>query len=806
MTARKITSTKINFDAITKLLDSAEAEGRNTLYEHEVYQLLDYSGCGTAPISVFLPRGEPRTDEDLKALPGDRVVLKIAARSFIHKNIIQGVRVVPNTVESIRSVQQQMLDEIPVNYIAYLTANSDRIPPGLKGLQGDQLREAIEQDIIGVLAVQYTDRETDTFDHGLLLGIAHRREFGMTISAGLGGNDGELYARELPLSRSVVSASTELTDRETFFNLFTNTIACKKLHRPGKDKSLSATDEKLIDCFGRLMEIANYFSPFNSDTSHVLDILEFNPLALVDGTLVPLDGICRFGKSAQVPASKPVEKIHKLLHPDSIGIIGVSATKMNFGRIMLKNIINSGYDKNKMTIIKPGDDAEIDGVQCVPDLKSLDHKLDLFVVAVSADVVFGLVDEVIETNAAETVMLIPGGLGETQASREPVRKMIARMQEAHRNLPDGGPLFLGGNCLGVVSHPGKYDSWFVPQERLPRKQIRKRRNTAFISQSGAFMITRMSKNPWLDPAYAIATGNQNDICHSDMINYFADHDGIDVIGMYIEGFKDLDGLAFAKAVRRAVINGKDIVIYKAGQTDPGKNATIGHTASIAGDYDICVSLLTQAGAMVTKEFTDFADLVYAASYLHHKKIGGNRLGAVSGAGFETVGMADNIQAGGFSMEMATLEPATLERLAEILRAKKLDALMEVRNPFDINPGADDEAHLDCTAAFAQDPNVDAVVVGMDPISPMIMGLEQSSRPGFDISNDNSQANTLPKLVETTDKPIIGIIEGGTLYDAFAARLKNQEVCIFRATERGVHALARYTAGRLNADRIRRKAT
>jgi len=154
------------------------------------------------------------------------------------------------------------------------------------------------------------------------------------------------------------------------------------------------------------------------------------------------------------------------------------------------------------------------------------------------------------------------------------------------------------------------------------------------------------------------------------------------------------------------------------------------------------------------------------------------------------------------MEMATLEPATLERLGEILKEKKLDALMEVRNPFDINPGADDEAHLQCTAAFAADPNVDAVVVGMDPISPMIMALEQSSRQGFDINNNNSQANSLPQLVASTDKPIIGIIEGGPLYDTFTARLMDQEVCIFRSCERGVHALVHYVEGRLNADRIR----
>ena len=168
-------------------------------------------------------------------------------------------------------------------------------------------------------------------------------------------------------------------------------------------------------------------------------------------------------------------------------------------------------------------------------------------------------------------------------------------------------------------------------------------------------------------------------------------------------------------------------------------------------------------------------------------------------------MADNIRVGDFTMNIATLEPATRERLAQILKAKKLDALMEVRNPFDINPGADDEAHMDCTAALAEDPNVDAVVTGMDPSSPMIMSLEESSRPGFDINNERSQTHTLPKLVAETEKPIVGIIEGGSRYDKFAEKVMNQEVCTFRSCERGVHALARYVEGRLNAARIRNKS-
>jgi acyl-CoA synthetase (NDP forming) len=450
-----------------------------------------------------------------------------------------------------------------------------------------------------------------------------------------------------------------------------------------------------------------------------------------------------------------------------------------------------------MTIIRPGE-SEIDGVPCAESLAALEHKLDLLVVAVAADAVFELVDELIECNAAESVILIPGGLGETQASVAATAAMKARINGAHTRA-GGGPIFLGGNCLGVVSHPGGYDSWFIPRERLPKPQKKRRRNSALISQSGAFMISRISKNPWLDPAYMTALGNQSDITHGDMLNYYADNTDIDTIGVYVEGFNDLDGLSFARAVRKAVCNGKQVVVYKAGRTAAGTAAALGHTASEAGDYPLCDSILTQAGAMLASSFSEFDDLFYIADRLHGKTIGGNRLAAVSGAGFETVGMADSIAP---FLTMAAVSAATKQRLEDILIAKRLDALMEVRNPIDINPGADDEAHVQCTAAFAEDAEVDAVVVGLDPLSPAMRALAQCSRPNFDIHNENSIVQLLPQLVDAQDTPIIGVVDGGPLYDDMCEQLMDNGVCTFRSCERAVAALARYTESRLRAERIK----
>ena len=166
-------------------------------------------------------------------------------------------------------------------------------------------------------------------------------------------------------------------------------------------------------------------------------------------------------------------------------------------------------------------------------------------------------------------------------------------------------------------------------------------------------------------------------------------------------------------------------------------------------------------------------------------------------------MADSIASDTFAMEMGALEPGTVRRVEEILVAKKLDALVEVRNPIDINPGADDEAHLQITEAFLQDPNIDAVVVGLDPTAPSVRALGESQlRPGHDIKDPKSTVHLMPPIVNRNDKPIVGIVDGGKLYDAMCVGLMDQGVCVFRNSARGTRALVHYIEARLYADTIR----
>lgn len=665
-------------------------------------------------------------------------------------------------------------------------------------------RDTLDATELGILVSELGLRLDAAASAGgveLRVALHHTPEFGLVLSAGAGGLDAELGPEHFRKDRAAVSAVAELTDADDFLTLFRRTIAYRKLAVLAQRSGQPLPDERLRACFGRLLALAARFSPA-ADADITLRRLELDPLQ-AEADLVARGAYCEVGEPVARRNSRPVHKIDKLLHPRSIGIIGVSASGMNFGRLILSNMLKSGCSRERLTIIRPGE-REIDGVRCVESLKELDHKLDLLIVAVAASAVYELVDEIIETGAVESVMLIPGDLGETRRSREPAAALAARINAAHAR-GDGGPIFVGANCLGVVSHPGAYDSWFIPKERMPTPRNGGERTSVLVSQSGAFMVVRRTMNPWLDPRYMVALGNQTDLTHGDLLGHFAERPDIETIGMYVEGFKELDGLDFVRAVRRAVLNGKQVIVYKSGRTQPGAAGVMGHTASVAGDPVLFEALVRHAGAIVTEDFTSFDDLMYIAGALHHKTIEGNRLAGLSGAGSGAVAIADSTESDTFSMRMGELAPATIERLGEILKAKRLDALVEIRNPIDINPGADDEAHLQVAEILAADPNVDAVVVGLDPTAPSVRGLERSAmRPGFDLDDPDGTVHLMPAIVARNDKPIVGIVDGGSLYDAMAERLMDQGVCVFRDCARGTRALVRYVEARLQAGTIRHR--
>lgn len=791
----------IQFAPITELFRQAHAEGRTCLLEHEVYALLGYSGAETPPRHNFLSRNVRPTEEACLALPGDKTVLKIVSPLIVHKTELGGVRIIPKTMDRIRSAVRRMLCEVPEKYADWLERHPQAAPPAYQGLSGAALQNAISRDLRGVLQVQYMPPDSTAFGNELIVGLRRTREFGMVISAGLGGTDAELYAERFRKGQAIVAAPVALSDGQSFFELFRTTVSYRKLAGLTRGQQRIVTDDQLIECFESFIRLGNYYSPLNEEAPFVIDELEINPFSFSDFLMTPLDGMCRFTLPQPRASERPYKSIHHLLHPRSISIAGVSARRRNYGRIILENILAAGFDASAVTLIRPGGEPDESGIRCVASPADLPEPSDLLIVAVSAPQVPALVDDILEHRSARSVMLIPGGMGETEESRDTAAALAARMAEAH-NSPDGGPVFLGANCMGVISRPGNYDTWFIPAAKLRQDARPPYRRIAIFSQSGAFLLNRYSQTPELRPAYLISLGNQTDLSLGDMMRYFRDSETVDVIAVYVEGFRDLDGLAFAQAVRDAVCAGKQVIFYKAGRTPEGQSATSGHTASLAGDYMVCESSLRQSGAIVARTFTEFQDLILLADAFGSMPIRGTRLGAISGAGFEAVGMADNIQSEEYSMTLGALSPRTRAAMHQLIADKHLDRLVTIANPLDINPGADDETHARMAELMLADDTIDAVAIGLDPLSPVTHSLADSDDEQFRMDAPDGILARLEALRRTATKPLVAVVDGGVQFEPLRRALRERNIPTFPVCDRAVAALSLYMDGRLAAESLR----
>ena len=61
-------------------------------------------------------------------------------------------------------------------------------------------------------------------------------------------------------------------------------------------------------------------------------------------------------------------------------MLGVSSQSENFGRIILRNVVECGYPLDRTWVVKPNGET-IDGVRCVPSIAELPEDVDLLVIA-----------------------------------------------------------------------------------------------------------------------------------------------------------------------------------------------------------------------------------------------------------------------------------------------------------------------------------------------------------------------------------------------------------------------------------------
>jgi acyl-CoA synthetase (NDP forming) len=738
---------------VKQTIESARAEGRSVLLDPEGFKLLDAMDI-PVPRQQFLRSAADLEQAHLSAFPGDRVVVKVVTHRILHKTDVGGVLAVPKEHAVVTAAVQSMERSFASHDVSGFTLN-----------------EYIHHDI--ALGSQ------------LLLGMRWTKDFGPVVTLGPGGIHAQFLADHLRPGSALAVFSPGLPPDDLIEPVLAGDAIARLATEHYRHREARISRGLLADLVRKFLDLASDSMPH--------DIVEFeiNPLALSSRGPVALDVLVRLGDGSK-PAreERPTRKIKHLLEPRTIGLVGVSQSR-NPGHIILENILSEGFDRDRVYLVKPGAD-QIDGVRCYPSITALPETVDLFVVSVAAARVPEIVQEAIGSQKAESMIVIPGGLGErtgTEGLEQGVRIAIAEARTSSWQ----GPVISGGNCLGVRSVPGRYNATFIPEYKI-RGQPGRASPLAVISQSGAFAAARASRLASLNPRYLISVGNQSDLTVGDYLSYLKDDPEVEIFACYIEGFRPLDGRHWLAAAHEITASGRSVILYRAGRTAEGALATASHTATIAGDYSVTRELAQAIGVMVADTLADFDDVTRLACYLNNSTVAGWRLGAVSNAGFECVAIADVL--GRFYLP--SLTQATERELDSILRAAGIDSLVGAQNPLDLTPIANDSFFSSAARAVLGDDNVDIGIVGCVPMTGALNTLEPGQGHTENFNDDGSIVNLIARLREVTSKAWIAVVDGGPSYDAMAAALQNRGVPTFRTIDRALRVFEKYCRGRLQS--------
>ena len=726
-------------------LDAVRARGDAMFVEPEGFPLLEAAGI-RCPRWVLVNAAADVARLDLRAFTGDRVVVKVASSRLLHRSDVGGVAVVARDAAAVASAVDTMSARLPA-----------------EGRLGFTVNEFVAHDA--------------SLGGELLLGLRFTPDFGPVVTVGTGGIYAEFLAAHFRPGSDVAIFPVTGVDRADV-EMRLRELPIVQLAAGGLRGQRARVDlARVVDAVEAFRALGRALVP------DVVAELEVNPLVVAGGDLVALDVLGRVGVPGPEPwPARPLHKLAHLLRPRRVAIVGVSEA-MNPGHVILSNLLREGFPADDIVVVKPGV-AQIDGCRCVGDIAGIPGTVDLLVLAIAAAQVPAAVEQAIAGRKAESLIVIPGGLEEKAGTRGTLAPMYAAIR-ASRLTEWQGPIVNGGNCLGVRSSPGRYDTMFIPAHKMPARPAAVS-PMALVTQSGAFAVAKSAKLAHLNPKYVVTVGNQMDLTVGDYLTYLAEDRELELFAVYIEGFQPHDGTRFLEAARAITGGGRTVVLYRAGRTPAGAAASASHTASIAGDYAVTRELARAAGVVVADTLEDFEDLVSLASAFRGRPIPGRRLGAVSNAGFECVVIADSLGA----LELAALGEGTRDRLAAILKTARIDGLVDVRNPLDLTPMANDAAYEGAVRAVLEDPHVEIGVVGCVPLTPALNTLPPGAGHRENVAAADAVAARLARLFAEIRKPWVAVVDGGPLYEPLVDRLVAAGVPTFRTADRALRLLDR----------------
>ena len=706
------------------------------IHELKAYELLELAGLGERR------RGLVRTEADVAKLPfkaGDRVVVKGVAEDVWHKSDLGLVRFETFDPARIWPLSQEMA--------------------GLAAPHGAW---------VGMLVMDLLDfRQAPGLPTEALVALRKTPDAGWTLVLGIGGLHTNAWGEEIP---PCLWPLTLVTPEQALADFKAHYLGKIWLGNMRQGKPL--TDEAAVLAYLRgLWKLGDLLDAAGAD------LLEMNPVVVgLDGVPIALDGVGSLAPAAPPlplgPGLPAADLLALLVRPRTIALAGISAKPGTPGRMILDNLLTSTLDRTAIRPIKPNT-AEIDGLPCLNGIEDLAaDPVDMLILCLPAALTVQAIQQLCDQGGgAQVLYLVPGGVGDG-ADTEGRGKFVVDLLQARRAKGLWTPAVVGPNGLGFLSSEGAVNTLFIPQEKLP---VTARGGAlSLVSQSGAFLITRLSCSPQLPLRYAVSIGNQLDVRLSDFITALGQDAETRVIATYVEGFQPGDLLATAQAAQAVIAAGKWVVMYKGGRSAEGQAAASSHTGALAGDWELQKALLKRAGVIVCESMGMYdAALAWLGAFPAGKPA---RVAVVTNAGYESVVSADLLVG---AVTGHTLDAAETQALKALLEAHKLQELVNPRLPLDVTPMADEVAYLACAQLLAASA-ADTVVIGLVPLTKRLDTWDAGRMADF--------AEGLADVARASGKRLGVAVEGGPLFEPYRQALMNAGLPVFPSMEKALLGL------------------
>ncbi len=379
--------------------------------------------------------------------------------------------------------------------------------------------------------------------------------------------------------------------------------------------------------------------------------------------------------------------IRPFFNPKAVAVIGASRDPEGIGHRLLENLVHSRFN-GPVYPVNPHATV-ISSIRAHASILDIPDDVDLAVIAVPHEQVPAIVDEC-AAKGVRALIVISSGYAEIGTEGRERQEALLEQVRGH------GMRMVGPNCLGLMNNdPGvRLNATFVAEAPPPGR-------IALSSQSGALglAILTMAHRRDLGLSSFISMGNKADVTGNDLLNYWEDDPGTDVILLYLESFGN--PRRFARIARR-VSRHKPIVCVKSGRFRSYREPMSMEETAVA-------ALFRQTGIIRAETLEEMFDV---AALLGNQPLPrGRRTGIITNSRGSGVLCMDACSAGG--LEVAALSPESLATLQG-----SLPPYTSTQPILDLTANAEPAAFRAATEAMLNDPGIDNVIILFIPVQPV----------------------------------------------------------------------------------------